>query len=390
MGHVILDGMSHNTQPVRVDRSAVAVPAEADIRDFLASQRVFISSHMESLKSERRAIAEAVRDAGAQPVWFEEFGGRDADPENAYLAEVAGSSIYVGVLGGVYGRQDPVTRYSATHAEYRAAETGGLRISVWTANRADWGGLQQEFVNEVQTFHVTGSFDSPEGLADGVTQRLRQIAAEELSPWCKLGHLIFRASEIHASGDEIVVTAYIRDAQVGAEIEDMDPQNWRGTDLAFTDAYRSLRVDVREVSTTTTSIQSRRLRVTLARRPPTDSWAGGIAYQAAGRTYAPNDLTELALREHLFQEINPAQSAFVSLPNPLDGFPRDLSEEVIRPVLRLFITEALVGGGRARRVITVRLGVPIKHRRRLLLEWEGSSAYSQPTERRAIEGDIQL
>ena len=34
---------------------------------------------------------------------FEEFGGRDADPLDAYLHEVETSQIYVGILGQSYG-----------------------------------------------------------------------------------------------------------------------------------------------------------------------------------------------------------------------------------------------------------------------------------------------
>lgn len=60
---------------------------------------------------------------------FEEFGGRDADPEEAYLAEVEGSDIYVGILGKRFGK--PLkSRFSPTHAEYRHAEQHALRMAV--------------------------------------------------------------------------------------------------------------------------------------------------------------------------------------------------------------------------------------------------------------------
>lgn len=35
---------------------------------------------------ERQAAAAAVQEVGATPVMFETFGGRDADPDGAYLA----------------------------------------------------------------------------------------------------------------------------------------------------------------------------------------------------------------------------------------------------------------------------------------------------------------
>ena len=89
-------------------------------------KRVFISSVMAELGEERAAAANGVRSLGAKPVMFEEFGGRDADPLDAYLGEVETSQICVGILGQSYGRPLP-TRFSATHTEFRHAEQQGLR-----------------------------------------------------------------------------------------------------------------------------------------------------------------------------------------------------------------------------------------------------------------------
>jgi hypothetical protein len=133
------------------------VPSDSEVRDFLSVQRIFISSVMRSLRDERLAVASAIEAAGAIPVWFEEFGGRDSDPEAAYIAEVESSSVYVGILGREYGRIQK-SRFSATHEEYLAAERAGLRISVWAVADGEWDGHQERFVNEVRTFHVTGSF----------------------------------------------------------------------------------------------------------------------------------------------------------------------------------------------------------------------------------------
>lgn len=43
---------------------------------------------MTDLQEERKVVADAIEELGAEPVWFEKFGGRDADPEDAYVAEV--------------------------------------------------------------------------------------------------------------------------------------------------------------------------------------------------------------------------------------------------------------------------------------------------------------
>ncbi len=80
---------------------------------------------MSELPNERRAVADAVRAVGATPVMFEQFGGRDGDAEDAYLAEVETSDIYITVLGQRYGKPLP-SRFSATHAEYLHAEERGL------------------------------------------------------------------------------------------------------------------------------------------------------------------------------------------------------------------------------------------------------------------------
>ena len=98
--------------------------------------------------AERAGVAEAIEKLGAAAVWFERFGGRDDDPEAAYLSEGRGSDVYVGILGERYGT--PLqTGYSATHAEYREALRHGLRTSVWVSN-GTLSGPQQDFVKEVR------------------------------------------------------------------------------------------------------------------------------------------------------------------------------------------------------------------------------------------------
>lgn len=78
----------HNTEaePLIIDRAAAAeIPSTDAVRDWARTKRAFISSVMSELPEERKAAAAAVRAIGARPVLFEQFGGRDADPEDAYL-----------------------------------------------------------------------------------------------------------------------------------------------------------------------------------------------------------------------------------------------------------------------------------------------------------------
>ena len=104
---------------VNIDRSGTAArPDGPSLTDWASRQRVFISSVMnEELTPLRQRAAKVIAGLGAEPVWFEKFGGRDDDAELAYLGEVDSSTLYVGLLGSAYGRLDRTTRRSATHAE---------------------------------------------------------------------------------------------------------------------------------------------------------------------------------------------------------------------------------------------------------------------------------
>src|SRR5881296_589994 len=92
-------------EPLVIDRAAAAeAPAIDAVREWARDKRAFISSVMSELATQRKAAAAAVRAVGAMPVMFEQFGGREADPEQAYLAEVETSEIYIGILGQRYGK----------------------------------------------------------------------------------------------------------------------------------------------------------------------------------------------------------------------------------------------------------------------------------------------
>lgn len=149
---------------VLIDSSAaLARPEQAAIAAWAQNQRVFISSVMSDLQSERVGVAAAVAEYGATPVWFENFGGRDDDAEAAYLAEVRSCTLYIGILGRTYGKLGQ-SRRSATHQEYREAEKAGLNVSVWVRAGDDFEGDQLTLINEVRTFHTTGTFTTAEDL----------------------------------------------------------------------------------------------------------------------------------------------------------------------------------------------------------------------------------
>ena len=75
----------------------------------------------------------------------------------------------------------------------------------------------------MRAFHVVPSFRSPPDLQRQVSERLRSIAAEDLAPWTKLGSIVFRASEVTHTGDEITVTARVQSDDVAHALEVIAP-----------------------------------------------------------------------------------------------------------------------------------------------------------------------
>lgn len=379
-----------------VDRGAASEPvAEGEFGAWGGDQRIFISSVMEELRAERLAVADRAEALGVEPVLFERFGGRDDDPEAAYTHEVASSTIYVGILGRRYGRQLP-NHYSATHAEYLAAEESGLRIAVWAKNVNDREGHEQSFLEEVRTFHTMGMFETPEELADEVERRLRRIAAEDLAPWVKLGHVFFRARQIRESAGRVEIQARIRDLQILADIEDMRPDRWgRGYEGLLTYAGRTRQCRLEDVTVTTTAVNGADVAIQLATdEVPYDSLSE-MSLSHSDRIYTPEDLTELGLRAALFGEDIPLgnfNEHMARIPNPLESLGElRLSEDIVRPIAHLLVTEALLGTGKASRITRFRLGPAVAGRRRLELGWQSRRRYQNvEPEIREVSGIFPL
>jgi hypothetical protein len=369
-----------------IDRAAAAArPDEQAIQDWAAEQRVFVSSVMADYGEYREAVVAAVEALGAEPVCFERFGGRDSDPNEAYLAEVRSSTIYVGLLGARYGR--PLAdRYSATHQEFREAERSGLRTSVWAQADAEREGPQQSFYEEVRTFEVTGSYTTPADLRTGLEKRLREIAAQDLSPWVKLGGLIFRATEIEERGTTVIVKATVRDDTVIAAVRGLgEGFGRRGMLLSYTD--RTMIVEVASVHATTRAGRAVYFELELkasAVGQPTRMTFNGITWV---------DMTKLAIRVSLFGEENPLgiMHHIAALSNPFPALSRaGVPEEALRPIAHLLLNEVLVVERGIQRITGFQLGRDVGGRRRLRLAWQEPAPYSNtpvppPVE---IEGEL--
>jgi hypothetical protein len=383
----------NQSEPLLIDRAAAAeLPSSAAVSDWAREKRAFISSVMADLAEERQAVAAAVRSVGLRAVLFEEFGGRDADPEEAYLAEVEGADIYIGILGRRYGK--PLkTRFSATHSEYLHAEQHALRMAVWTSAAADREGHEQSFLDEVRTFHVVPEFRTIADLQRQVEERIRAIAAEDLAPWCKLGHTVFRAVEVEDRGEAINVTARVKDNSVAQALEAARGDRWnRGSKAQFTWSGRSKYVKVAGVHVTTTTARSRMFRLELETEEAPQNHL--LEFSIGGMT--PADLTESALRTVLFGEPNPLAGQHMGFATEIDDPLSPLrqspvSEEIVRPLSELLLTDLLVGSGRAGSIRAFRLGVGIRGRRSLALAWETPSRFSnEPVTVRNIKGEVHI
>ena len=376
-----------------IDRAAAAeVPRDNAIREWARDKRVFISSVMEELVEERAAVAEGVRSMGARPIMFENFGGRDTDPLDAYLGEVETSQIYVGILGQRYGRPLP-TRFSATHTEFRHAELQGLRIATWTLATERREGLQQAFLDEIRVFHVVPAFRSAADLQRQVSDRLRDIAAEDLAPWTKLGSIVFRASEVTYAGDRITVTARVQSGDVTHAIEGMTPNHFGARQDRFTWGGRCRRVRVTDVQSTTTAARSTRIRLQL--EVVEDQQHPFLEVTVSG--YGPDDLTDAALRVALFGEPHPLAGQHMDfmahMPDPLQPLRNArVPDEIVRSLAELMIVDELVGSGRAARVTNFRLGTSVGGLRRLELTWEPPQRYANEGNRprHSVEGQVRL
>jgi hypothetical protein len=285
------------------------------------------------------------------------------------------------------------TRFSATHTEYLHAEKHALRIAVWTSATTDREGHEQSFLEEVRTFHVVPGFRTVADLQRQVEERVSAIAAEDLAPWCKLGNVVFRSSEVEDRGELIHVTARVREDAVARALEAARGDQWnRGTKARFTWSGRSKYVKVAGVHVTSTSAKSKMFRLELEVE---EAARDSLLELSIGRM-TPADLTESALRTVLFGEPNPLADQHMGfateISDPLSPLRESpVSEEIIRPLSELLLTDLLVGSGRAKSVREFRLGVAIRGRRTLTLAWETPNRYAnEPTTTRSIQGEVNI
>jgi hypothetical protein len=375
-----------------VDATAAARRAHPDrMREWLADQRVFISSAIGDTAVERRAVAAIVEEMGARPVWFEEFG-RDADAEEAYLTEVDASTVYVGILNQLYGRPNPPDGDSATEMEYRRAREGGKRLAVYVAGSAQQReGALARFSDRVRFLVTTENYTDAADVARRVRRRLEKLAAEALAPWVKLGDFVFRADEIVDSGNTIAIRARVSE-EIAHQLEALRDRPYGRERLCFVSRSRVAVGDIGAVQRTVRAgAEELTIHLRNVHTPQGDSMRAGTG------GYTPDELVELGVHALFLGEAIPDQIGMLGfMTDPgvhIDDLRQafSLPNEFAEAVVRLVVAEGLVGGGHAQRVTSLRLGPRTGRTRRIALEWEDPRTYVNvaPTQRR-IEGEWRL
>jgi hypothetical protein len=372
-----------------VDLTAAARRADPDqLRAWLAEQRVFISSAMSDTAEARRAVAAIIESLGARAVWFEEFG-RDADAAEAYLTEVDAATIYVAILNEHYGRLNP-PGYSATEAEYRRAREGGKRIALFLAGVAPRReGDLARFIERVRYYITTENYSDEADLSRRMERRLNELAGEALSPWVKLGDLVFRADEIDDRGEAITVTARVSE-EVAHRLETLRGDRFTRSRVRFVHRSRVRDGELMSIRRTTRATGADEVAVELGavRFPEIDRMRSGANGVSA------DDLIEYGLRALLFAEPLPERLGMLEFMAET-GIVRDdlhhafeLPNEFAESITRLVIADGLVGSGRAGRILSLTVGTLVGETRRIALEWEEAKVYTNVEPgRRSLEGD---
>jgi hypothetical protein len=373
---------------VIVDRSAAAHVADpAAAAAWMSRQRVFISSALADTTDERAAVAATIEDAGAAAVWFEEFG-RDGDAEEAYTSEVDSSTIYVAILNEIYGRPNPPHGESATELEFLRARHRGLRLNVYVAaNTTQRDGQLSRFIERARFGLTTESYSAAGDLAQKVTRRLRRLAAEAMSPWVKVGDLVFRASSINRGEGIISIRATVSD-EIAHELA-QTRAGWTRSRLRVTTRNWTAEGELAELTRTTNAGGLEELEITLpGTQPPSRN-----AMRMSTSGLSADDLVEAAVRELFLGEPLPPQlgplgsmaSSGINRDALREAF--DLPNEIAAAIIGLVVADGLVGDGHASRITSLEIGPRNGWSRHLRIEWEEPRVYENVEPgRRVVEG----
>jgi hypothetical protein len=192
------------------------------------------------------------------------------------------------------------------------------------------------------------------------------------------------------------VSARLRSAEILAGLEAMRSDLSRGSqDLRLTYAGRVRRAGLEDLEVTTTAGRGAEIRLSLTTSEIASDTFADMSVSEGGKTYSSEDLTEMGLRHALFGEpisLGGLTHHMSEIDDPLRPVGElGLSEEMIRPIVHILLTDALVGRGRASRITRFRLGTAIAGQRHLELAWQAPVRYQNvDPEERQIQGVVSL
>ena len=154
--------------------------------------RVFVSSTMNELANERKAVCDRLADLNFEPVNAEGWASRPATSSETIRAEIESSDLFLLILGTDYGWCPPDGRgpESVTHLEFHQAQDLGLPVfpflkglSYESSSRSREARKRDAFRKEVENWeggYFRGAqFDLAEDLAREVGRALLQFLTDE-------------------------------------------------------------------------------------------------------------------------------------------------------------------------------------------------------------------
>ncbi len=148
-------------------------------------RRIFISSVQRELSAERRAVVDLVSGNPQLARFFSTFAfefdvpAADKRTDEVYLAELAVSDLYVGIIGNEYGGVTP-DGVSATESEYDEATRLGIPRFLFVKGSADKvrDPRERNFLHKVSPGLIRVRFESTEELLAALTESLDRYLAE--------------------------------------------------------------------------------------------------------------------------------------------------------------------------------------------------------------------
>jgi predicted ATPase len=160
-------------------------PAQPDVAPAIPTHdrrlRVFVSSTLEELAGERRAVRDVITRLRLTPVMFE-LGARAHPPRDLYRAYLGQSDVFVGIYGERYGWVAPGMPISGLEDEYELSD--GLPRLLYVMRAAP--GREPRLAELISRMQAesgvsTTPYDSPEQLADLVADDLAVLLTERFS-----------------------------------------------------------------------------------------------------------------------------------------------------------------------------------------------------------------